>query len=801
MKREDVKNWFSERLLENRDYQVDIIHSGIDNNFFWKKEVVLAACPSSGKTLISICYLDFYLKQNPTHKVLILTHGTTILRSQYYENIVKFKPHFTYNVVEKGNDILSSEEQVIITLPQTIYRIENKPTFDLLIIDEGHQFYFAEDKGMDGMVMNIKKQCKIKKTLILTGTPSPFIYRNYRIIPITVEKLLEYGSITDVRVEIGTSAYNFTFKDYNQVFELKNEAKFYQKDTTITLDKVLDCVVNKLKSVFKNKPEIYSSLLTNVGWSFPLRTLKKTMIVCRSIEQAYQVQSYFINKDINAVLSTSDNDYNSTEISNFTKDDNILVLIVVARGILGFDYPELVNVIDMSCSQNIDRIFQLLCRVIRKHPNNDQKLFFKIVPSHLEQYFEHLMSAVMCLTNEEYYTKYNGKNFMEMPIPTFEYVKKTTIRKKKETDNKDEKEKPIKPKLKLWDIPSIKFFNSLIHKNNEILNTVYWTTLKKVKEEFSDRDWYAVLTDDELIERLKNECNERGYTTFKEIYRSDLQSSYNVLKKRKLSRKFCEMMNWEFGRDNDLKKLTDDELLQHLKFICIKKGYNMISDISYKEGYYELKKRNLSESFSCLMNWNIKKKHDIWDEKISKEELFEKLKNIVFEKELYPRLFELSNFSESSGGYEILKKRNLKKEFKTYLKNYLKNTSTEKLDDDVQQDVQVQDAAQEIVVKKIEPKVKKIEPKKYKFKKRNFIVMTIIKNPSDQKAQVSVGSNRVLRNKQYISFLIKRSIKMNENGVDFILHLNEVSFKKYKCTKPYLISRFPDIIISDDLED
>ena len=39
-----------------------------------------------------------------------------------------------------------------------------------------------------------------------------------------------------------------------------------------------------------------------------------------------------------------------------------------------FNFPEMETVIDMTASQNIDRIFQLMCRVIRKHPKGNKKL-------------------------------------------------------------------------------------------------------------------------------------------------------------------------------------------------------------------------------------------------------------------------------------------------------------------------------------------------------------------------------------------------------------------------------------------
>jgi len=47
------------------------------------------------------------------------------------------------------------------------------------------------------------------------------------------------------------------------------------------------------------------------------------------------------------------------EFERFKEDDDVLILIVVGRGILGFDNPKLVTVIDFTGSRNINRIFRI----------------------------------------------------------------------------------------------------------------------------------------------------------------------------------------------------------------------------------------------------------------------------------------------------------------------------------------------------------------------------------------------------------------------------------------------------------
>jgi hypothetical protein len=71
----------------------------------------------------------------------------------------------------------------------------------------------------------------------------------------------------------------------------------------------------------------------------------------------------------------------------------------------------------MSAMQNLDRIFQLIGRLIRLHPEGRRKFFFKVVPEGLEEEYKRIMSATLCLCDEEYFTKYDGENFLGVRIP------------------------------------------------------------------------------------------------------------------------------------------------------------------------------------------------------------------------------------------------------------------------------------------------------------------------------------------------------------------------------------------------
>ena len=465
-------NWFESRNLKVLSYQNTAI-TNVQESLKQREVTVLAACPSAGKTLMTIYIMEEYLRENPNHKVMVLAHGTTILRTQFHDVLEEAKPNFTYNLVEKFNQY-NINKDVNICLPQTLNgNILSK--IDLLVVDEAHQFYLAEK-----MMKEILKQTKPERQLLLTGTPSPFIVKGYNIIPVTLNTIFDEGMISDLYVEIATSAYKFDImSDYNADNELKTSSHFKNSETKKTLDDLITKIVDRLKSI-KDNP--YQNLLPE--WLPTLKRLQKTMIACRSQQQAMQVKNYFDKIGVKSALSISDTDLNSSEIEVFKQEKDCLILIVVGRGILGFNYPELVNVVDMTTSQNVDRIYQLLCRVIRKHPEGQKKLFFKVAPNIHSDYYKYIMTAVLSLSDESFFTKFNGKNFSDMLIP----VIKTKVKRETNT-NTNTGSKKSKGKIKPVDfegLPVFNFFKDLYHKKDAILNVYAYTTIRDVRAEFTD---------------------------------------------------------------------------------------------------------------------------------------------------------------------------------------------------------------------------------------------------------------------------------------------------------------------------
>ena len=461
------QDWFLTRGMKYFPDQEEAINLTWDS-LIKNPITVLAACPGAGKTIMSVFIIEQYLIQNPEHKVLVLTHGLSVLRSQYHERCSNAKPSFSYNLVESRSEF-NQETHVNITLPQTIIR--DIPEVDLMIIDEGHQFYFAS------MVQEILEKSKPKKQLILTGTPSPFILRNIPIIPVALNQISD--RLAKLTIEMACSNYDFKLSDFNSDNEIVNP-NFQEEDTNKSLEQILSRLIKGLKS-----RKIHKFINFRREWFPVLQELKKTMIACKSQEQAKQIKEYFENQKIKVALSISDINENpdENEIERFKREKDCLVLIVVQRGILGFDYPDLINVIDMTMSYNIDRIYQLMCRTIRPNEDKDLKLFVKVVPTTLREYYKYIMTAVLCLSEKEFLLKFNGKNFKEMEIPV--KIKRNKLEEEKEEkieNNKNQKEKI--PSIEFEDLMVLDLIKEIYHTGNSILESYAFTTIQKVREQF-----------------------------------------------------------------------------------------------------------------------------------------------------------------------------------------------------------------------------------------------------------------------------------------------------------------------------
>jgi superfamily II DNA or RNA helicase len=396
-----VVGWFNQRGMEPLDYQPMAIITTIRSE---KKKVVLAAAPNSGKTTMSICIIDLLKEINPDMKVLILTHNQVILRKNFSESIEDLGRPFDYQVIEDCNDPITKD--IVIGIPAGLKNCKDLPKFDLIIVDEAHEYYSEK------MVKSIIRKVSPKKEILLTGTPSSFIgKKEFDIVYVTGMDVYESGNSAEVYTEICTSTYFIEKTQYGKNDEVISSYNFGNNETITTIEDVVSKIYNRLTSKMrKPKNYAYSPL---VDWVFLNKNMGRTFIACRNQPQAKKVAKYFESKGIKTMISTSDTDNDNELLNSWKEDQSYRVLIVVRKGVLGFSDSSIVNLVDMTMSKNINRMFQLYNRVTRKL-GDTKKLYIKVVPANLSDYHMVYVTGMLCMLHEEWYTKFNGKNFLKI---------------------------------------------------------------------------------------------------------------------------------------------------------------------------------------------------------------------------------------------------------------------------------------------------------------------------------------------------------------------------------------------------
>jgi len=425
-------------------YQTALINQIYEKLHSGRRKVVLAAAPGAGKTTMAVKIIQRFQKNNPDAKILILTHGQTVLRQQWATVLANSGIH--YHEVKNQTDVDAST-RVYVAIPQSYKAITQLlKSIDLLIIDEAHHYYAGK------LISMIKSSTKPDKELLLTGTPSPYIDTNWEIVGITLQELLEYKTIVDPRIEIIQSEYSFKFSDYTEDFELKPNIYISKKQTIKNIHIILDNLVDRL--------------------SAKINQIDKTMIVCQNQTQAKYIFNYLVATGHKTLLSISDYNNDDTSFNQFRSDPSYIFMVVVNRGILGFDFPVLCNMVDLTGSLNVNRLFQMLCRVIRR--SGRPKLFLKLTSKEMSLLTHYVMSFVVALSDKKYYFTYKfNKKLLDgtkIPVPT-EFME--AIKKHRKGGGQ----------YKLPDLPSIcsfKIMSDLV--SDGITKSIAYTNFKTVKQ-------------------------------------------------------------------------------------------------------------------------------------------------------------------------------------------------------------------------------------------------------------------------------------------------------------------------------
>jgi len=321
---------------------------------------LLAAYPGSGKTTISHMVLNEYLSENPNNRVLVLTHGQNLLKNQYINELKK--PNVPINF-EYG--VLGENKQVTIAIPQSRKRI--KGDIDFLVVDEAHHYYNAK------MVQDIIKKHNIKKILLMTGTPSAFIEYN---------KWVEGTSAKQVKIHSISAEELIPNGIYSSV-----EVMAISTENPTKACSIHDCFKEAKKNNYN---------------------LDKIMVACKTIKEAEGVAEILTTQYGRKVsLTTSKNDPDNEYLDGF-KEGRTDALVVVGRGLLGFNDVNLTCIFDLKDTYNVDNVNQLIARVLRKSPSNCAKFYMRTCGVGDEQYSYKLLKLIIRLINKEFFEIYDG---------------------------------------------------------------------------------------------------------------------------------------------------------------------------------------------------------------------------------------------------------------------------------------------------------------------------------------------------------------------------------------------------------
>lgn len=353
-------------------YQIDL-YKKIVKELSTGNLACLAATTGAGKTEIAAQMI----MDNPKSRVLILAHGQSVLRTNF-EECLKGKKKLKDQVfcMTKGNQAsLSNDYRVVVTLPQTIHKklSEIKP-FDIILTDEAHQFY-SDDRLTKVMYPRIVDWHK-GKTLLLTA--SHYRLKTESKVFYSREKALKDKRVDDVKVFMKIADAHLVDSDYTASDELKVKAKV------------------------PTSSDLIKDILT--PGRLPAIISKHSIASANALYTELNAMKKFKGK---VFVSTSDEDKDSTLLNEF-KAGKFPILIVVNRGILGFDHKKLATFIDGSYSGNVERIEQCLGRVARQHPDGIDKHYYKIIPPQYFAKFHLVMAAVYSLGVSEIYETWDG---------------------------------------------------------------------------------------------------------------------------------------------------------------------------------------------------------------------------------------------------------------------------------------------------------------------------------------------------------------------------------------------------------
>ena len=464
------------------------------------KPVVLAFGTDGGKTFTTIMELIIYFSkpENKNKQVIIIPASKGDTRDNFKDALKSFDgldQYFSFCVVDDessddlslGQKVLESLENkcnVVVALPQTLASVVDKlPKVERIILDEAHEWYFANPKGKDGLVKRVITQTSPSQQLLLTGTPYDFNARRseFDIFHYSVEKLQDNGKTGDAEMNIVSSTVDLdVFADFNDNGELRQHVKLSRNQIRRSVGKVFLDMEETLRLpgdiIKSNKVKRLQAVFGE---------LEKTIVYFKRKSHAKHAYEYL--KNITDVAISTGDDKDPT-LQNFKYGTDVKVLIVVNKARQGFSDDELFNIVDFSFSRKPSMLQQMYGRLLRKSKlqPNKTKRYFKVAPKNDIHYYEMLMLGVMNLNLQAFYTEFEGKSD-KLPVPRIKPTKPTEPNPNGPTDRGGSTKRlnmTVLSEMKeagiLLTMDSLKEIN---RKSNDLFSISAYTTLGEIRRE------------------------------------------------------------------------------------------------------------------------------------------------------------------------------------------------------------------------------------------------------------------------------------------------------------------------------
>jgi hypothetical protein len=140
------------------------------------------------------------------------------------------------------------------------------------------------------------------------------------------------------------------------------------------------------------------------------QNLTKIMVAVKKISEAKNVAYHLTKIGRKVALSTCKDDRNNRVVKDFINGEYD-TLVVVQRGILGFSDNNITGLFDIRCSDSVDISNQIFARVLRKHPDNIRKFYYRCGVRNKDFTDQEIMLyKIKAMMRKNVFENYDGNN-------------------------------------------------------------------------------------------------------------------------------------------------------------------------------------------------------------------------------------------------------------------------------------------------------------------------------------------------------------------------------------------------------